>query len=112
MNLQTTINENGIMIKFYPFHRKQKVFNWEDIAHIELLKYSPLFEYGGWGIRGLGDDKAYNVRGNTGLKIFFKNKNKILIGTQKPDELRDFIENLKNQKEINFTDIIKQKANP
>jgi len=29
---------------------------------------------------------AYNVYGNKGVKLILKNKKKILIGTQKPEE--------------------------
>lgn len=102
MYLQTSINSEGISIQFNPFHRKPKVFKWNEINSIELLKYSPLFEYGGWGIRGIGDDKAYNIKGNIGLKIRFKNGKKILIGTQKPEEINKLLNILKEQHAISF----------
>lgn len=103
MNLQTSINSKGISIVFFPFHRNPKIYRWENIDRVELLKYSPLFEYGGWGIRGIGDDKAYNIRGNIGLKLFLKNGNKILIGTQKSADVLKTLSEITSEKGVIFT---------
>ncbi|MBX2959059.1 MAG: hypothetical protein KF732_03800 [Flavobacteriales bacterium] len=56
-----------------------------------VRQYSPLTEYGGWGIRlGLfGKGTAYNVSGNKGLQLEFTNNKKLLIGTNKPNELTE-----------------------
>ena len=56
-----------------------------------VRQYSPLTEYGGWGLRlGLfGKGTAYNVSGNKGLQLEFTDKKKLLIGTNKPDELSE-----------------------
>ncbi|MGI4862562.1 MAG: hypothetical protein ACRYFZ_01470 [Janthinobacterium lividum] len=50
--------------------------------------YSPLGDYGGWGIRGLPSNLAYNVWGQAGLQLIFQSGNKLLLGTQQPEELR------------------------
>ncbi|MDQ1088364.1 hypothetical protein [Siphonobacter sp. SORGH_AS_1065] len=46
-------------------------------------------EYGGWGLRlGLfGKGIAFNVSGNKGLQLEFIDHKKLLIGTNKPEEL-------------------------
>ncbi|MBE9601319.1 hypothetical protein [Pedobacter sp. MC2016-24] len=56
-----------------------------------VRKYSPLTEYGGWGIRfGLfGQGNAFNVSGNEGLQLEFNDHTKLLIGTKKPAELTE-----------------------
>ena len=102
MNLKTGINQKGIHIQFFPFIRTPKVFLWEDVQKIELKNYQPMVEYGGYGIRGLGDDKAYNIQGNIGLKLYFKNGNKIMIGTQKPKEINKVVAEICKSQKIPF----------
>jgi len=84
--LDTKITKKGIFVRFYPIRINYKFLPWDSIQEINLVKYNALLEYGGWGIR-YGDGKALNTSGNRGLKIKFKNQKKLLIGTNKPDEL-------------------------
>lgn len=46
--------------------------------------YSPLGDYGGWGLPG---NLAYNVWGPHGLQLVFRSGNQLLLGTQRPAEL-------------------------
>ncbi|MCX7744674.1 MAG: hypothetical protein N2167_08950 [Flavobacteriales bacterium] len=87
--LDTKITNDGILIKFFPFHIKNKKFNWNQIKKAYLRKYSPIREFGGWGLRLFGNSIAYNVMGNVGLQLELSNKKKILIGTNKPSELKE-----------------------
>jgi hypothetical protein len=91
LKLETHIDEKGISVRFLPFQRRWKSFNWAEIQHIEVRTYRPLMEYGGWGIRGLAGNKAYNVNGKIGIQVVFQNGNKLLIGTQKPDKASEAI---------------------
>ena len=51
MNLSTRIDETGIHVRFFPFHFREKHFAWEDISKAYVRRYSPLWEFGGWGIK-------------------------------------------------------------
>lgn len=94
LRLNTKINKQGIYFQLFPFQLKQKFISWNEVASIEVRKYSPIMEYGGWGYRyGFKNGKAFNVSGNMGLQLVLKNGDKILIGTQKPDELMEFLKN-------------------
>lgn len=85
--LETQINDEGISVRFFPFSFKK--YSWEVVSKSFVRNYSPLGEYGGWGLRyGFsGQGKAYNVSGNMGLQLVLSNGDKILIGTNKPEEL-------------------------
>lgn len=87
--LITRIEKDGIYVKFYPFHRKYKYYRWEKIVNSYIRTYSPLSEYGGWGIRYSmgGKGMAYNVSGNQGLQLELEDGKKVLIGTANPTEL-------------------------
>jgi len=93
-NLKTQITSTKIYFKFFPFHIKEREYLISDVQEMQVVKYRPIGEYGGWGIRGFGSNKAFNVKGNMGLRIFFKDGTKRLIGTQKPEELEKKIKEL------------------
>ncbi|MFA9212415.1 MAG: hypothetical protein ACEQSR_01025 [Candidatus Methylacidiphilales bacterium] len=94
LRLNTKINKEGIYFQLFPFQLKGTLITWSEIATIEVRKYSPIKEYGGWGFRyGFKNGKAYNVSGNMGLQMVLQNGDKILIGTQKPEELETYLKN-------------------
>jgi len=90
MKLTTRIEAEGIYVRFSPFHFKEKFFEWESISASYVRTYSPLKEYGGWGIKyGFnGQGLVYNVIGNVGLQLNFKEGEPVLIGTQKGEEIK------------------------
>ena len=67
--------------QFFPFHFKSHTIRIKDINSFKAMKYSPLKEYGGWGIRFGFKGKAYNVSGNKGVKLFLTNGKNILFDT-------------------------------
>lgn len=92
IRLKTHIDEKGITYRFVPFHRKPITIPWRDIKSCEVRKYSPLKEYGGWGLKyGLKGGKAVNVKGNMGIQLLLHSGKKILIGTQKPKAAKQTI---------------------
>jgi len=84
--LETRIQEDGIAVRFFPFHLKFRHFKWEALNRAYLRKYDAFREYGGWGIRySFGNSgKAYNMSGGDGLQLELKDGKKLLIGTQEP----------------------------
>jgi hypothetical protein len=90
MRLITRITDEGIYVRFVPFHFKEQFYAWDSLESAQVRTYSALREYGGWGIKyGFnGQGKVYNVSGNQGLQLVFKSGEKILIGTQKPEEIQ------------------------
>lgn len=92
--LNTKIDARGVHIQFWPFYIKSKLFSWSEIESINVIKYNPILDYGGWGYRFnfRGKGIALNVKGNQGIQLRLKNGKKLLIGTQKPDEVRQIIQ--------------------
>ena len=88
LKLYTRIDSEGIHYRMTPFHFKEKAIYWGEVDQIHVRKYSPIKEYGGWGIRyGGKNGRAFNVRGDVGIQIVKKDGKRILLGTQKPDEV-------------------------
>ena len=100
--LDTIIKPDGIYVRFFPFHLKFRQYPWDSIAQVFVREYKPISEYGGWGYRlGLfGKGKAFNVYGNQGIQLVFTNGSKLLIGTNRPDEVREALEqaDVKNER--------------
>lgn len=99
INLKTRIDEHGIHVKMFPFHLSTVSYLWSDLYSAEVTQYSPIGDYGGWGVRLSlrGKGKAFNVRGNIGIKIQTADGKTRMIGTQKKDEAKRVIENFKSK---------------
>ena len=72
MKLKTRVSEKGLHYQFFPIHLKEHVISFEDISSFKARNYSPLKEFGGWGIRWGFEGKAYNVSGEKGLQLMLK----------------------------------------
>lgn len=86
VKLTTEIQPDYLFIRLFPF--KARKINIADIKTCEIRKYRPIREYGGWGIRwspSLG--MAYIISGNHGVQLELNNGKKVLIGSQKSDQL-------------------------
>lgn len=92
MKLETIISQDGIYVRFFPFHRHFKHYPWSSLCNVYVRSYAPLADYGGWGIKFGPGGKAYNVSGKTGVQLEFKDKSKLLIGTAKPQQLKAALE--------------------
>ena len=89
--LKTNIDESGIKIEMRILIRFGRIIKWDEIASVKVDKYRPILEFGGWGYRIGWKGVAYNCSGNDGLIIILKNGRKVVVGTQKPDELKKYL---------------------
>ncbi len=90
LRLDTQVRPDGIYVRFFPFRLSFRRYGREQITRAYIRDYSPIAEYGGWGIRyGLfsGKGRALNVSGNKGLQLELEDGSKLLIGTQEPAQL-------------------------
>ncbi|MBL1410612.1 hypothetical protein [Sphingobacterium faecale] len=87
--LWTTVDAEGIEITFLPFAWRKR-WAWKDVQEVYIRKYS-LYEFGGWGYRLGSGGTAYTSKGKHGVQLEFKNGKKILVGTQHPEEIKQFI---------------------
>ena len=102
VRFETGINENGIYYMFFPFHFKRHLIDWKNVDKAFIREYNPISEYGGWGIRfWFGYGNAYNISGNKGIQLEFKNGKRLLFGTQKPKDIEEVLQQLTYKKIIN-----------
>jgi hypothetical protein len=96
VRLNTTINEQGICIRFIPFVRK-KTWLWEQIEDVYIKEYA-ISDYGGWGYRIGKNGVAYNTKGKYGLQLLLKDGSKVMIGTQNQEEVQHVVDTFKKSK--------------
>ena len=100
-HLRTEVRDDGLYLRFVPFHLSFHRLPLADVAQVEAVTYRPIMDYGGWGIKhsfgspGGTKGKVYNISGNRGVKLTYYAGNHLLIGSQQPDTLAAAIESLR-----------------
>jgi hypothetical protein len=96
VRMSVRVDRQAVRISFFPLWHK--TVSLTDIVCWEARTYRPLLEYGGWGIRyGFDSGWAYNIRGNRGVQLELANGKRILIGSQRAEELARAIGEAKGQ---------------
>lgn len=86
MTTVVTPGEVRIWFGWLPTYRRLVPIN--SIQRIEVVRYRPIRDYGGWGIRvGRDGEKALNARGDLGVRLHLAGGGKLLIGSQHPEDL-------------------------
>ncbi|MFB6201819.1 MAG: hypothetical protein ABEI98_07395 [Halorhabdus sp.] len=92
LRLETEVRSDGIYLRMRPLHRSFRRIAWAEIDRYESRTYSPLREFGGWGIRWAPGKLAYNVSGNQGVWIERTNRRDVLVGSQRVEEFATAID--------------------
>lgn len=75
-----------VSIRYRPFTRRSIPLT--EIEDVSVRTYSPVKEYGGWGIKGWSRrNVVYNARGNRGVQLILRDDRKVMLGSQRPEEL-------------------------
>ena len=95
IRLETRITSEGIHYHWrgIPFAYPQ-FLPWHKIANARLRKYSAIWEYGGWGLRGTQRNRAHTIGGKQGIQLELTDGALLLLGTQHPDAVRDALAQL------------------
>lgn len=96
LRMETEIDANEIRYKLFPFKSKWQTIPLNQIKSLEVRSYKAFKEFGGRGSRTKRGQSAITLAGNQGLQIHFKSNQKLslLIGTLKPDEIKEVISKL------------------
>ncbi len=85
---KTVVSDSDLTVTFgafVPLYRRH--FALPEITAAEAVTYAPIADYGGWGIRGWGQNTALNARGNRGVRLVLSDGRRVLVGSQRPQEL-------------------------
>ena len=85
--LRTLVTREGVIVYLGVFGIRLLFLNVSDISDARLHAFSPLRDFGGYGIRFNREMKAYFMRGNTGVRLTTSRGKKLLIGSDRPRRL-------------------------
>jgi hypothetical protein len=85
------VTDEQVSIRYWPFSRRAIAL--VDIQQVQARQYNAVKEYGGWGVKGWSKAKmAYNVSGDRGAELTLKDGRRIMLGSQRAEELAGAIE--------------------
>jgi len=86
--LDVRLDAAGAHYRLLPLQWRWRHLAWPEVARAYLRRYDPLGEYGGWGIKGTSQNRAYNIANDEGLQLELRDGRRVLLGTQRPAELK------------------------
>jgi hypothetical protein len=90
LKLTVRVTPEQIHMRFSPLYKR--TIPMGEVKTCAMRTYRPIREYGGWGVRcGFKRGMAYNVSGNEGAQLELTNGKKVLIGSQRANELASAI---------------------
>lgn len=88
LRMTTEVSPTGTRVWFGWVPTYRRLIPLGSIQKIEVVTYRPLVEFGGWGIRISRDGvRALSARGNRGVRLDLADGTRLLIGSQRPEEL-------------------------
>ncbi len=88
LRMVTLVTPTEVRISFGLLNTFRRSIAAEAIARVEVVHYHPIRDYGGWGLRfGRDGERIYNARGHRGVRLYLRDGSRILVGSQRPEEL-------------------------
>ncbi|MGN8219693.1 DUF6141 family protein (plasmid) [Halococcus morrhuae DSM 1307] len=86
VRLTTEVREDGVYVRFAPFHRSFRQIRFDEIESCEVTEFG-LLTYGGIGIRWTPSTIAYMTARGEGVELQRDGEKSVVIGSQRADEL-------------------------
>jgi len=86
MTTLVTPTDVRVWFGFIPTYRR--LIPISAITGVEVVQYRPIIDYRSWGSRhGRDNERVLSARGNRGVRLTLVDGSRILIGSQRPEEL-------------------------
>lgn len=92
MCLDVEVRSSHLLVSFGPVRLVRRRIRYADIESVRAVTYSPLREFGGWGIRWRGGRTAWTIRGNQAVAITLRSGKEVYVGSRFPQRLAGRIE--------------------
>jgi hypothetical protein len=84
--LRVSVRKEVVTVSFGMLGSRVLTLKTAEIESLELKEFSPIADFGGYGIRTNGKVMAYFLRGTRGVEFTMQNGKKYLIGSDNPEE--------------------------
>lgn len=93
--LRVRVLDDGVEAAWGISELIRKTIPFREIRKAEAVTYSPVAEFGGWGIRaGSGGKRGWSVRGNRAVRIHLLDGTVFYLGSQAPERLLSWIQSV------------------
>jgi hypothetical protein len=99
-HLTTEVRDGALTVRYVPLTSER--IELDRLRSFEARSYDPLREFGGWGLRGNARNGAYNATGRRGVQLVFIDGRRLLIGSQRAEELEAALRNRSPFRETQF----------
>ena len=89
--LRVRVRPDGLFLHLGEVQLLRRSVAFEEIERVEVVRYRPLREFGGWGIRGWGRKKAWSMRGDRAVRLHLTGGRLLYVGSDTPDRLAERI---------------------
>jgi len=99
--LRTRVTPEGIAIRWGFAEVIKKWVPFEKVEGAEAVRYSPIGEFGGWGIRiGRNKKKAWTVRGNRAVLLRLSDGTRFYLGSDRPERILQWVTSAMKRSEV------------
>lgn len=84
--LVTDVDDRGIHVSFHYLWPTRHI-PFDDVQRAHATEYSPLVDYGGWGVRLSWKGWAFNTGGSAGVLVETMSGKRIMVGSRRAAEL-------------------------
>jgi hypothetical protein len=85
------VDDSGVFVHLGRVPLLQRRVAFDEIERMEVVRYRPIRDFGGWGIRGLGKTKAWTARGDRAVRLDLTDERELYIGSDVPQRLAERI---------------------
>jgi hypothetical protein len=85
-HLDVDVTDRGVSIAFRYLWPTRRI-SFAEIVGLEVRRYNPILEYGGWGVRLGRKGWGYMTGGKEGVQLRLRKGLPVLIGSVRPREL-------------------------
>jgi len=89
--LTVRVGADGILVHLGSVPVLRRWIGFDEIQSLGVVRYRPMLDFGGWGIRGFGRTKAWTARGNQAVRLELTGDRELYIGSDVPHRLAERI---------------------
>ena len=85
--LTVLVQETRIVMHLGTVRLVRRMVPLDSIVSLKSVRYRPLMEFGGWGVRGAGKKKAWTARGDRAVVLSLEEDRRLYVGSDHPQRL-------------------------
>ncbi len=91
-------SEKSIKLSMMPVGTVKRKIKWEDVVESEIIETPRDSRWNEWNTQLASLDRVVTKHGSTCLHLKLKNNEEVLISCSNPEELKEFVDQIKNTK--------------